>query len=92
MDKTYILEEGILELYVLGELNKSEQQQVEDAIRQYPDLKAEVDTIETKFETMAFEHAIQAPEAVKSNLMNDVSADTSKIIALQSQNNSKSYL
>ncbi len=92
MDKTYILEQGILELYVLGELNKSEQQQVEDAIRQYPELKIELETIEAKFETIAFEHAIQAPDIVKRNLMNEVSHDKSKTIPLQTQNNSKNYL
>lgn len=92
MDKTYILEQGILELYVLGELNKSEQRQVEDVIRQNPELKTKLDAIEAKFETLAFEQAIDVPSSVKSALMNKVSAETSKTIPLQPDTRKRNYL
>lgn len=93
MDKTYILDQGILELYVLGELNDREQQQVEDALRQYPELKTELEQIEVKFETMAFEHAIEAPESVKKDLITNVSNNKSKTIPLQqTKKNNNSYL
>ena len=90
MDKTYILEQGILELYVLGELNDSEQQQVEDILYQNPELKAELERIEMKFEALAFEQAIEAPKSVKNELMYQVSNKASKTIPLK-QNN-KRYL
>jgi anti-sigma-K factor RskA len=92
MDKTYILDQGILELYVLGELNDSEQQQVEDAIRQYPELKKELESIELNFESMAFEHAIAVPASVKKTLINKVSGEAPQVIPLQSRNRTRNYL
>lgn len=92
MDKTYILNQGILELYVLGELNDSEQQQVEDIVRQNPELKKELESIEVKFESVAFEHAIEVPTSVKKALINKVSGEAPKIIPLQSRKRNRDYL
>lgn len=92
MDKTYILDQGILELYVLGELNESEQLQVEAAVRQNPELKTALDTIEAKFEAIAFEQAIEVPSTVKSNLMTTVTNNNSKLITLSPKKNYSNYL
>lgn len=92
MDKTYILEQGILELYVLGELNKGEQRQVEDVIRQNPELKIQLDEIEAKFETLAFEQAIEAPVAVKNAIMKKASSARSNVIPMQTSTPRQNYL
>ncbi|WP_435412309.1 anti-sigma factor domain-containing protein [Psychroserpens mesophilus] len=92
MDKTYIQDQGILELYVLGELNESEQQQVEEALTQYPDLRSELERIEIKFETLAFEQAIEAPDSVKNALLKEASLMNSKTLPLSYTKNNGSYM
>ena len=92
MDKTYILDNGILELYVLSELSQSEQQQVERVIQQHPELKTIVETIESSFESLAFENAIDPPTSVKTNLLRDISTSPTKIIAIRPQKSLRSYL
>ncbi|WP_157717187.1 anti-sigma factor [Formosa sp. Hel1_31_208] len=92
MDKTYILDNGILELYVLSELSQSEQQQVQRVIQQHPELKTIVETIEYSFESLAFENAIDPPTSVKTNLLRDISTSPTKIIAISPQKSLRSYL
>lgn len=72
MDKSYIQENAVLEQYVLGELNLSEQQKVEMAIQTYPELKAELAQIELNFENLGFENSIQPPTTVKSKLLKEI--------------------
>ncbi|MCX2450672.1 anti-sigma factor [Pedobacter sp. PLR] len=59
--KAYI-ESGILELYVLGELNAAEQREVEAMAAKYPEVKKEITAIELAMEQYAMENAI-APSA-----------------------------
>ncbi len=92
MDKAYILEHGILEQYLLGELTADEQLQVEHVLNIDADLRTEFDTLEANFEKMAFENAINPPKAVKMNLMQNIKASQSKIIPLQKSNPLKIYL
>lgn len=56
--KAYI-ETGILELYVLGQLNAQEQKEVEKMAAQYPEIRQEIDAIEVAMEQYAVSHAIQ---------------------------------
>jgi len=58
---TDIRDAGLLELYVIGELSPIERQQVEEAIRTYPELKIELAEIEQAFKHFAFAKTI-APE------------------------------
>ena len=91
MDKTYILENGLLELYVLGELNAIDQEQVEAAIIKHPELKLELDTIEASFENIAQENAIEAPADVKSNLLSQVTSPSVKSISSSPTSAKRSY-
>lgn len=56
--KAYI-ETGILELYVLGQLNAVQQHEVEGMAAQYSDIKEEIEAIEVAMEKYAFHHAVQ---------------------------------
>lgn len=92
MDKTYILDNGILERYVLGELTENEQQQVEVALGQYPELKAKLETIETSFQELAFENAIDAPSSVKSELLKNTKNSSSKVVSISPEKSLRPYL
>lgn len=90
MDKDYILENGILELYLLSELNETEQVAVEHAINFLSDLKSIFTELEANFEKLAFENAINPPQAVKDNLTQ--SLVRTKIIPLQKTKSLRTYL
>lgn len=92
MNKAYILEHGILEQYLLGELTPEEQLQVERVLNIDGDLKNEFNILEGNYEKMAFENAINPPKEVKANLMQNIKVSKSKIIPLQKTNSYKSYL
>lgn len=92
MDKTYILENGIIELYLLGELSTNDALTLERLLLEDKELKAEFDSIEANFEALALENAINPPAAVKEDLMNALSKDGPKVILLPKKNPYKSYL
>jgi anti-sigma-K factor RskA len=56
--KVYI-ETGILELYVLGQLNAAQQHEVEDMAAKYSEIKEEIEAIEVAMEKYALHHAVQ---------------------------------
>jgi len=56
--KAYI-ESGILELYVLGQLNAQEQTEVEAMASKYPEVKQEIEAIEIAMEQYALQNAIK---------------------------------
>lgn len=92
MDKTYILDNGLLERYVLGELDANEQQQVNAALSKDPELRSYLDTIEASFEKLAFENAIDAPMSLKEDILREVSNASSKTISMAPQKLLRSYL
>ncbi len=92
MDKAYILENGIIELYLLGELSTDDELVLERLLLEDKELKDEFDSIEANFEALALENAINPPTAVKENLINSLSRDASKVIPLPKKNPYKSYL
>lgn len=91
MDKAYILKHGILEQYLLGELNIEDQIIVEQLLSEDTELKSRFETLEANFETMAFENAITPPEAVKINMMDSVKAQQAKIILISQNKSVKTY-
>lgn len=68
MDKKKIIEDGLLELYLLGELSHKEQLAVEDALQKDNSLKEIYDGMEEDFQKMAFENAVEPPPSVKASL------------------------
>jgi len=68
MDKKKILEDGLLEQYLLGELDDTTVKMVEEALANDASLRAHFDTIDADFERMAFENAVEPPIGVRKDL------------------------
>lgn len=71
--KAYI-ESGILELYVLGELNTQEQREVEAMAAKYPEVKQEIAEIELAMERYALDNAITPSPELESIILGKISA------------------
>lgn len=80
MDRKKILEEGLLEKYLLDELSAKESQQVSIAIANDEDLKKHFELLEEDFEKMALENAIEPPTQVKMRLKEQLEGSTIKTI------------
>ncbi|WP_171032491.1 anti-sigma factor [Winogradskyella algicola] len=72
MDKKTILDNGLLEQYLLGELNAQECEQIEQVLAFDTELKAQFDAIEKDFETLGLENAIEPPKGIKYQLIQDI--------------------
>ena len=94
MDKKTLLENGLLEQYLLGELNAKECEQIEQILASDAELKTHFDQLEQDFETLGLENAIAPPSDVKNQLLKHIktTSDTIKVVDLKSSNNSKWYL
>ncbi|WP_339337758.1 MULTISPECIES: anti-sigma factor [unclassified Croceitalea] len=68
MERKKILDEGLLEKYLLDELSESDRHLVENAIKNDTELKKKFLELEEDFEKMAFENAINPPPIVKDRL------------------------
>lgn len=93
MDKTYILENNLLERYIIGDLDSNEREQVDRALIAFPELKEELDRIASSFEAMAIENGIDVPSHIKQELL-DAIKETSepKTIPLQTSKSLRPYL
>lgn len=77
MEKKKILEEGLLEKYLLNELTAVERIAVEKALENDLELKQQFDALEMDFEQMAFENAVQPNESIKKVLQEQLQSTTS---------------
>jgi len=73
MTKENILKEGLLEQYVLGELNESQKQIIEQLRTSDTQIAAQLNAIELNFEKIGFDNAITPPFSVKTNILEKVS-------------------
>ncbi|MDT0608295.1 anti-sigma factor [Croceitalea rosinachiae] len=78
MDRKKILEEGLLEKYLLDELSAEERQQVGMAIDNDKGLKKQFELLEEDFEKMALENAIDPPTRVKMRLIEQLQGSNVK--------------
>ncbi|RYE19318.1 MAG: anti-sigma factor [Sphingobacteriales bacterium] len=69
--KAYI-ESGILELYVLGDVSAEEKLQVQEMVSKHPEVKAELDAIETSLENYAAANAVDPSEKVRDRVLNSM--------------------
>ncbi len=65
--KAYI-ESGILELYVLGQLNAQEQSEVQTMASTYPEVKQEMEAIEIAMEKYAVQNAVKPSEGLENRI------------------------
>lgn len=94
MDKKTILENGLLEQYLLGELDVKESEQIERILSSDTELKVYFDQLEEDFETLGLENTITPPALIKSNLLNAINSasNDTKIVELKPNSSSKFYL
>ena len=95
MDKKSLLENGLLEQYLLGELNANQCKQIEYLLVSDAELKVYFDQLEQDFESIGLENAITPPALVKSQLLEQVKTagmDTTKVVAIKKNSNTKFYL
>lgn len=76
MDINSYIASGILESYVLGSTSPEETVEVEQMAIKYPEVKAELRSIEDALESYAFNHAEAPPAHLKSQIWNTLVADT----------------
>ena len=69
--KAYI-ETGILELYVLGQLNADEQREVEQMAAKFPEIKQEINAIEIAMERYAVSHAVQPAVGLEKQIFEKI--------------------
>lgn len=74
MDSSYIKENGLLELYLLGELSQEETAQIEQILANDGELRAMKEEHELVFEKMAMENEVKPSSSVKGDLMQSIIA------------------
>ena len=72
MDKKKIIEEGLLESYLLGTLSREDEASIQRAIESDPELKEKFDALDSEFEQIGFENAIEPPTQVRERLVSYV--------------------
>ncbi len=91
MDRKKIQKEGLLEQYLLGELSAEENVLIEKILSSDSELKKQFELLETNFERMAFENAIEPSEAVKTRLINSLKSDDAPVITLPKDRGNTPY-
>lgn len=73
MNPTSYIESGILELYVLDQLDPDEREEAERMISVFPEIKAEYEAIQLSLEKYAASCAIEPPARIKEKLRASIS-------------------
>lgn len=86
MDIKQYIESGILEGYVMGTNSKQEMQEVECMSSIYPELKQEINSIETSLEEYVKSIAVAPPKSVKTNLLNAIkNIEQEKVLSIKKE-------
>ena len=72
MNLNEIKESGLLELYILGQLDEKDIQLVQNAIQEFPSLKEDLYEIEIALQLYANAHAVPAPSNVLENVLKEI--------------------
>ena len=94
MDKKTLLENGLLEQYLLGELNAQKCEEIEQILASDAEIKAYFDQLEQDFEQLGQDNAIAPPAFVKSQLLEHIKSVTNEteVLPINTNSNSKFYL
>lgn len=76
MTREYILKEGILETYFLGELSSEQEQEVFELLQSDKELRKHYEDLEKSMEKLAFENAVAPPNNLKEDLLKKISASS----------------
>jgi anti-sigma-K factor RskA len=75
LDTREYIESGTLELYVAGLLSVEEMRDVELKACQYPEIRTELESLQTSLEKYAFKYAMQPPPGLKERIMKAVEGE-----------------
>jgi anti-sigma-K factor RskA len=95
MDRKSLLENGILEQYLLGELSAQECDKIEKSLTSDIELKEHFDKLEADFEKLGLENAIAPPVQIKSELLERIKRHKSNavdVLELPRKSNTTFYL
>lgn len=73
---------GLLEKYILDETSASERLKVEHYIETYPEVEREYLRLQDNLEILAKAHAVEAPNFVLDQILNEVEEDATPVIQL----------
>lgn len=91
MTKNNLLTNGLLEQYVLGELDANQCNAIEQLVMSDNEVKEKLCDIENHFENLALENAINPPAFVKEKLLSDIKTPQ-KTISMAPKDNTKFYV
>ena len=91
MTQKDLLENGMLEQYVLGELDNSQTHAVEQLLVNNAKLQTRLKEIESSFEHLALENAINPPAYVKTELISRINS-SANVKEVQYRNSNKFWL
>lgn len=77
MERDYIETEGLLEQYILGDLDEATRTKLEASLEKEPKLKEELLHIEHDFERLNLENALEVPPLVKQSLLTAIKRQSS---------------
>ena len=90
MDPQDIISSGILEIYVTGAATKEEVVQVLAWRKEFPEVAAELNDLEIRFEQYAIAHAVQPPASLKQKIQahagvtpTEINTTTGKTISMR---------
>jgi anti-sigma-K factor RskA len=72
------IESGTLDLYIAGLLSVEEMRDVELKACQYPEVKTELQSLQSAFEKYAMKFAIAPPSGLKEKIMREISGNASR--------------
>ena len=72
MEIKEIISSGLLELYALGAASREDNDQVETWIEQYPEVAAEVISIQKAMEEYAFMHVVEPSATLKESIFSEI--------------------
>jgi len=94
MYKKTILENGLLEQYLLGDLDTKESDQIEKLLATDSELKALYSQLEEDFERLGLENSITPPDVVKLELLSAIkeSSNRTKVVTIETKRNKSWFL
>lgn len=78
MNKEEFISSSLLELYAMGISSEEESKIVEQNLKQFPELKADLNEIEMSLENYAMSNAVEPSSSVKQKIINQIFPEASK--------------
>ena len=91
MEAQDIISSGLLELYVMGISSPEETRNVEAWAAQYPEVAAEIASIQSGMEAYAQTHAITPAASVKEKIFASINKEAAPVIPMQLRDTARSY-